>query len=141
MSLVTCAQVYHVNPTMVGDLTNSNYSNVREFRKALYGDSLGPVIKQIEERLNQFLLPLVEADPREFVEFNVEAKLRGNFEEQANVLSTSVGGPWMTRNEARRLRNLPPLEGGDELITPLNVVTGGLASPQDGGDGRPREEA
>lgn len=37
----------------------------------------------------------------------------------------------MTRNEARADNNLPPVEGGDELIVPLNVVEGGQASPQD----------
>ena len=37
----------------------------------------------------------------------------------------------MTRNEARADNNLPPIEGGDELIVPLNVVEGGQASPQD----------
>src|SRR5690606_15357761 len=50
LSLETVAQVYHVNPTMVGVLDNANYSNVREFRQSLYGDSLGPVITMLEER-------------------------------------------------------------------------------------------
>lgn len=39
----------------------------------------------------------------------------------------------MTVNEARAKRNLPALEGADELVVPLNVVAGGQASPQDGG--------
>lgn len=37
------------------------------------------------------------------------------------------------------MRGLPPVEGGDELITPLNVAIGGQASPLDGGEGRPSE--
>ena len=37
----------------------------------------------------------------------------------------------MTRNEARADNNMPPIEGGDEIITPLNVLVGGQASPQD----------
>ena len=37
----------------------------------------------------------------------------------------------MTRNEARADNNLPPIEGGDDLIVPLNVLEGGQASPQD----------
>lgn len=37
----------------------------------------------------------------------------------------------MTRNEARRMRNLPAVEGGDDLVTPLNVLIGGQANPQD----------
>ena len=43
----------------------------------------------------------------------------------------------MTRNETRKIQNLPAVEGGDELITPLNVLIGGQASPQDGGDPDP----
>ena len=37
----------------------------------------------------------------------------------------------MTRNEARAMLNLPAIDGGDELVTPLNVLTGGQASPND----------
>lgn len=134
-SLEMCAQVYYINPTMVGLLDNANFSNVREFRRSLYGDSLGPIVKKIEDRFNAFVLPALGAPSNQYVEFNVEAKLRGSFEEQAAVVSTATGAPWQTRNEARKLFNLSPVDGGDELITPLNVLLGGQASPQDGGDG------
>lgn len=132
LSLQTVAAIYGVNPVMVGLLDHANYSNVREFRRMLYGDTLGPDLASIEERLNNFLLPLVDPDRDLFVEFNIEEKLQGAFEEQANVLSSSVGRPWMTADEARRLQNLPAL-GGDaaKLVTPLNVLVGGLASPRD----------
>jgi hypothetical protein len=66
-----------------------------------------------------------------YLEFNLAEKLRGSFEEQAAQLQASVGGPFMTRNEARALSNLPAIDGADELIVPLNVVEGGQASPQD----------
>ncbi len=39
----------------------------------------------------------------------------------------------MTRAESRAKLNLPYLEGTDELITPLNVLVGGQASPTDSG--------
>ncbi|MFJ4174000.1 phage portal protein [Microbacterium sp. NPDC089696] len=133
LSLGTVAQVYHVNPTMIGQLDNANFSNVREFRRMLYTDTLGPLITRIEERLTAFLLPLLGAPAGQYLEFNVEAKLRGSFEEQAKVLSAAVGGPWMLRSEARKKFNLPMIEGADELIVPLNVVLGGQASPVDGG--------
>ncbi len=134
LSLETVAQVFQVNPTMVGVLKAANYSNVKEFNKSLYTNTLGPILRLIEARINMFVLPLIGAGEGEFVEFNVEEKLRGSFEEQAAIMSASVGGPWMTRNEARRIRNLPPIEGGDDIITPLNVLVGGQASPQDGGE-------
>ncbi|MEW1964646.1 phage portal protein [Micrococcus sp. NPDC078436] len=134
LSLTTVAAAYHVNPTMIGQNDGATYANVREFRKMLYGDTIGPLLAQIESRLNTFLVPRLGLDPAtHYVEFNIEEKLQGNFEEQAAQLQASVGGPWMTRNEARGMRNLPALPGGDELITPLNVITGGQASPLDSG--------
>jgi hypothetical protein len=85
----------------------------------------------IQQELELQLLPDFEDISGVYVEFNVHEKLRGSFEEQAIQLQTSVGGPWMTRNEARARMNLPQVPDGDELITPLNVTTGGQASPRD----------
>lgn len=131
LALNTVASVYHVNPTMIGLLDNANYSNVREFRRMLYGDTLGPTIAAIEDRLNTFYVPRVDQRPGIYVEFNIEEKLQGNFEEQTAALQSSVGRPWMTANEARALRNMPAIDGGDDLVTPLNVLVGGQASPTD----------
>jgi len=132
LALNTVASVYHVNPTMIGLLDNANYSNVREFRRMLYGDTLGPLLAQIEDRINTFLLPVLDPRPDLYVEFNIEEKLQGSFEEQTAALQSSVGRPWMTADEARALRNMPAL-GGDagSLVTPLNVLVGGQASPRD----------
>lgn len=135
LSLETVAQVYRINPTMVGVLDAANYSNVREFNRSLYTNSLGPDIKMIEDRIDAFVLEKIGAKREQFVKFNVESKLRGSFEEQAAVISTSVGAPWMTRNEARRLQDMPVIDGGDDIVTPLNVLIGGQASPQDGETG------
>jgi len=131
LALNTVASVYHINPTMIGLLDNANYSNVREFRKMLYGDSLGPVIAMIEDRLNTFLVPRLDPRGGVYVEFNIAEKLQGNFEEQAAAFQASVGAPYMTRNEVRARQNLPSIEGGDDLVTPLNVLIGGQASPRD----------
>lgn len=135
LSFSTVAAAFHVNPTMVGILDNANYSNVREFRRMLYGDTLGPLLAQIEGRVNAFLLPRLGMDPeRYYAEFNIAEKLQGSFEEQAAVMSTLVGRPIMTGDEGRARFNLPAM-GGDaaQLVTPLNVLIGGQASPRDSG--------
>lgn len=135
LSFATVAAAFHVNPTMVGILDNANYSNVREFRRMLYGDTLGPLIAQIEDRINTFLLPRMDMDnASHYVEFNIAEKLQGSFEEQAAVMSTLVGRPIMTADEGRAKFNLTAL-GGDAaaLVTPLNVLIGGQASPTDSG--------
>ena len=149
LSFGTVASAFHVNPTMVGLLDNANYSNVREFRRGLYGDTLGPLLAEIESAFNTFALPLLKMDPARFyVEFNIAEKLQGNFEEQAVSLQSSVGRPWMTADEARARMNMPALGGdAEQLVTPLNVLVGGQSSPRDSGSqnlraaGKPRVKA
>lgn len=133
LSLITVASAYHVNPTMIGLNDGANYSNVREFRKMLYGDTLGPTLARIEARINDFLIPMLGMDPNtHYVEFNIAEKLQGNFEEQTQALASAIGRPWMTADEGRARLNLPALGGDAEaLVTPLNVLVGGQANPRD----------
>jgi len=47
-------------------------------------------------------------------------------------LQTAIGRPWMTANEGRARMNLTRMDGdADQLVTPLNVLVGGQASPTD----------
>jgi phage portal protein, HK97 family len=134
LSLHTVAQVFQIPAGLLGATDGLSYSSMREMNRAIFSNTLGPLVRSIEDRLNTFVLPQLGIDRKKyFVEFNVQEMLRGSIEDQANIFSTSTGGPWMTRNEARRINNLPPVPGGDELITPLNVIVGGQTSPQDGG--------
>lgn len=129
---IEVCSMYYVAPELLG-IREGNFSNVKAFMQQLYGPSLGPYITAFEQTLNTTLLRIFNLDPAEFyVEANVEAKLRGSFEEQADIYSTATGRPWMTTNEVRQRANLTSIEGGDELVTPLNVLIGGQASPQDG---------
>ena len=125
------AAAFHVNPSLIWHTTTQTYASAKDNARALYADCLGPVIQMIQQRINAFLLPMLGADPDTYVVFDLTEKLKGSFEERASILQASVGGPWMTRNEARADNDMPPVDGGDELIVPLNVVEGGQASPQD----------
>lgn len=125
------AAAYHVNPSLIWHTTTQTYASAKDNARALYADCLGPTLQMIQQRINSFLLPMIGADPSTYVEFYLDEKLKGSFEERAGILQSAVGGPWLTRNEARSDNNLPPIDGGDELIVPLNVVEGGQASPKD----------
>lgn len=125
------AAAYHINPSLIWHTTTQTYASAKDNARALYADCLGPVIQMLQQRINAFLLPMIGASPDTYVVFDLKEKLKGSFEERASILQASVGGPWMTRNEARADNDMPPIEGGDELIVPLNVVEGGQASPQD----------
>lgn len=122
---------YHIPLTLVGILDNATYSNITEQHKIMYQDTLAPWLTMIQQELALQLVPDFPNTTDLYVEFNLAEKLRGSFEEQATQLQTAVGASWMTRNEARARVNLPQVDGGDDLITPLNVLTGGQASPTD----------
>lgn len=125
-----CA-VYHVNPGLIYHSDATTYASAKDNARALYADTLAPILDMFQQRINASLVPALGLDASHYVEFDLDAKLRGSFEEQASVMQASVGAPWMTRNEARARLNLPAIDGGDELVTPLNVLVGGQASPVD----------
>lgn len=143
VTLLEACLLFHYPPELIGARAGT-YSNIESFREQKYVDTLGSWVTNLEQALNAGLADL--AEDGEFIEANVDAKLRGAFAEQAQILQTSTGRPWMTTNEARKLRNLPPIDGGDDLVTPLNVTIGGLANPRDTGpdsggrNGKPPED-
>ncbi|MYR37052.1 phage portal protein [Streptomyces sp. SID4944] len=124
------ASSYHIPPELVG-AREGTFSNLDAFRQMLYTHSVGPDITMLQDVLNTMLVPIVAPGTNLYVEANVESKLRGSFTEQATLLQTATGAPYMLRSEARSVQNLPFVEGTDELVTPLNVLVGGLASPTD----------
>ncbi|NJQ04282.1 phage portal protein [Streptomyces lonarensis] len=125
------AAAYHIPLPMVGILDHATFSNIREQHRQLYQDTLGPWLVWLAEEIELQILSDLPDSEGVYCEFNIAAKMAGSFEEQAAAMSTMVGGPVMTRNEGRARVNLPRLDGGDELIVPLNVTEGGQASPRD----------
>lgn len=119
-----CA-AYHINPSLIYHTSTQTYASAKDNARALYSEALMPVMDLVCERINKVLLPMVGADPREYVEFDLTSKISASFEEQASVLTSSVGGPWMTADEARARLNMPALGGNAaELIQPLNLAYG-----------------
>ena len=137
------AAAYHIPPPMVGILDNATYSNIVEQHKIMYQDTLGPWLQMLAQEIELQLLPDFGKTKNIYVEFNLAEKLRGSFEQQATQLQTSTGAPYMTRNEARSMLNLPQIDGADELVVPLNVLIGGQASPTDSAppEGEPTADA
>ncbi|MGY4543267.1 HK97 family phage portal protein [Arthrobacter sp. UYNi723] len=118
------ASAYFIPPPMIGLLDHATFSNIKEQHKHLYQDTLGPWLQRIQQELMLQLFPDFEGTDRLYLEFNLEEKMRGSFEDQADQLQSATGGPYLTRNEARAILNRPSIEGGDDLIIPLNVSIG-----------------
>lgn len=124
------ASAFYIPPELVG-AREGTFSNIAAFRQMLFGPALGPHFEEFEQAFNAEIIPAL-AGADFYAELDRQTAINGSVIEQSKVLSTAVGGPWMTRAEARSLQNLPKQDGTEELIVPLNVLVGGQASPQDG---------
>lgn len=134
------ASAYYIAPELVGARAGS-FGSVAAFRQMLFGPALGPHLDEFQQAFNAEIVPALDVHRGIYGELDRWTQVNGSPLEQAKVLSTLVGAPIMTRNEGRGPLNLPQVDGGDELVTPLNVTEGGQASPQDGvtgvgGEGR-----
>lgn len=133
LSLELVCRVFQVNPTMLGSTGGVTYANLKEFRRALYTETLAPMLVQIEQKLTRELQRIVLGvrDPSHYLEFNLKAKLAGSFEEEGDVLFKATGGPHMTVNEARARQNLQGIgPAGDVVLKPLNMT--GTTTGEDG---------
>ena len=117
------AAAYHVPPAMIGILEAQGYGSLREQHRALYQDTLGPLIALWEGEIERQLLSEF-SDDDVYVQFNINEKLQGSFEEEVTAMSSAVGSPWMSRNEARARQNLPRVneQAFDVPVTRLDIA-------------------
>lgn len=117
--VVDIARAFGVPPHMIGETTAATSwgSGIEQMSIGFVKYTLQPHLARIEQEMNRKLFP---RSSRYFVEFNVDGQLSGDSKTQAEYFGKALGGPgsqgWMTVNEVRRLKNLPPIAGGDELV-------------------------
>lgn len=130
-----CARAYHIPPPMVGILDRATFSNIESQNRSLYTDVLGPLFRAVQDDFDAQYLTEFQDLQEAYTEFNIEAKLQGDFEKQTNSFRQAVGVPYMTANEARARMNLPRIEDpeADQLVTPLNMsMPATYLEPNDG---------
>lgn len=124
------ATMYGIYPELLGIREGTN-SNMQALKDAMWSICLSPYITEWQQAWDQMIRKQFRTQNR-YVDADLEGKMMGSYREEIEATSRAVGGPWMTRDEARARRNMGPIPGGDELIVPLNVTAGGKASPMDG---------
>jgi HK97 family phage portal protein len=105
-------RIYDVPPHRVQDLSRSTNNNIEHQDIEWTKHSIRPLAKRIEARVNKSLFGSIEGN-RFFAEFNLNAMYRGDMISEANAASIKISSAQMSPNEARRLRNENPYEGGD----------------------------
>jgi HK97 family phage portal protein len=116
------AAVYGVPLGMVG-----LDPNVDKAQTQFYADTLPPYCEDFTKMLTQRICVRVYNDTALCFEFNLDEKLMGD--ERLKTLVSASGRAVLTTNEARAMVNRPPIDTGDELVTPLNVIVGDNPKP------------
>ncbi|WP_130834331.1 phage portal protein [[Erwinia] mediterraneensis] len=112
---------FRVPPFMVGhaDKQSSWASSVEGMNLQFLTNTLRPLLVNIEQEISRCLL---DGDDDLFAEFSVEGLLRADSAGRAAYYTTALQNGWMSRNDVRRLENMPPIEGGDIYTVQLNLT-------------------
>jgi HK97 family phage portal protein len=128
-SIEQIARIYSLPPIFLQDLTNGTYSNTEQQDLHFVKHTLKRWIEQFEQELNLKLFP---RGSRQYVEFNVDGLLRGDFKTRMEAHATTIQNGIRTPNEVRDIENMGPMpEGGNLMIqgatVPISTQINGLA--------------
>jgi HK97 family phage portal protein len=113
----TICRWFGVPPSLVGhtEKTTSWGTGLEQINLGFLTYTLRAHLKEIEQALSVKCLAPGDRD-RFYPEFNVEGLLRADSAGRAAYYHSMVTDGLMTPNEVRKLENLPPLPGGDQLF-------------------------
>lgn len=103
-----------------GDKANT-YASAKETSQEALRSCVLPIIENIEEQEEKSLLPVGSGLQ---IKHNLDTLLRVNTADRYAAHFKACGGPWMTRNEVRRIEDLneDPNPEMDEILTPSNMA-------------------
>lgn len=123
--VVDIARAFGVPPHMIGETTGSSAvgAGYEQQARDFVMHTLRLHLKRLEQELNRKLFP---RDTGKFVRFDLGDLIEGDSKAQAEYNRAALGGPgtgqgWMTVNEIRKAKGLPPVEGGDAVFDPSKV--------------------
>jgi HK97 family phage portal protein len=114
---------FGVPSVLVNDTSGSTSwgSGIEQLVSGFYKLNLRPYLERIENSISCNLFSPEEAAEYEF-EFDFEGLLRSDFKSRLEAYRTAVAGTIMTPNEVRKLEGLPVVDGGDMLLSQVNMA-------------------
>lgn len=119
-SIADICRVYGVPPHMVGETDKSTSwgSGIEQQTLGFLRFSMEPWLRRIEAELNRKLF----GGTAFYAEFQRDALLAMDAKTRAEVFSLKIGSGVMKPSEARRIENLEPAEGSDQLFINSTLV-------------------
>lgn len=114
------SRIWRVPGHMIGDTERSTSwgSGIEEMGVGFVVYTLGVYLTRIE---SAFSAPHVS--PRgQYAKLNVGGLLRGNTKDRYAAYALGRQWGWLSVNDIRALEDLPPIDGGDTYLQPLNMI-------------------
>lgn len=119
------ARIFRVPLHKIGELSRATFSNIEHQAIEFVQDTILPWCIRWEQEITRKLLPYGWQ-----VKFNPDGLLRGDTASRYAAYNTGRQGGWLSVNDIRRKENLPPIPGGDEYLSPLNMRPAGEPQEQ-----------
>ena len=129
------SRFFRVPLWLLGDTKSSGHlgAGIEQQNIAFLQYSLMPDLVRFEQVINTKLFSARDRANGFFVEHSVDGLLRSDFKSRMEGYQIAVGGPFMTRDEARAKENLDRRGGPyDEVLQNLNQETTGTTEPGEG---------
>lgn len=130
-----CA-AFDVAPPVLHILDRATFSNIIEQNRAHYRETMGVRVNEVDSLFDVFVWDEFDPSGRTFVEITMDEVLRGDFEKRADAEASRIDRGTLTINEARRLDNRPPVEGGDVPLVNAALMPLSQAGQQTGQQAR-----
>lgn len=125
-SALQIAAAFGIQPMYLNDLEKSSYANAAMQNLNFYTSTLLYILSGYEQEMNRKLLTPQELSAGLGFKFNVATILRGDPQQQADVIQRMLQSGVYSVNEARRLLDREPCENGD-----VHFVNGSYVKLQD----------
>lgn len=116
------AGIFNVPAHMINDLEKATFSNISEQTIQFIRFSVMPWVVNWEQELNRKIFTEAERKAGYFVKFNLAGIMRGTAGERAMFYHAAITDGWMSRNEARQLEDMNPVDGLDEMLVSVNAA-------------------
>lgn len=123
------ARIFNIPPHKLASMDRATFSNIEEQNMDFLTQTLLYWLKGWETECNKKLI-MPSRRGKVFVEYLVDAFLRGDLESRYKAYNTGRLGGWLSVNEIRGFENMNNIgDEGDIYLEPLNMKPAGTVTP------------
>jgi HK97 family phage portal protein len=122
---VEVARWFNIPPHLLRDLDRATFSNIEQQSQEYVTHTLLYWLTKITQEFDRKVL----TEPGLYSEHLLDALLRGDTPSRYAAYGIGRQWGWLSSNDVRRRENMPPREGGDDYLTPVNMAVNGASRP------------